>query len=132
MVKMDSLSIRKTNGVKINAMTDDDNSFSLIVPSAIVINSNYECYPEDELLKKIKWTEEYFQKFAIKTIYLGQNQTHKIDFPTEYYLKNNNSINNTSDNLLMKHLGDKYISLRDKEINFVNEKGIPYTYDQGH
>lgn len=38
MVKMDSLSIRKTNGVKINAMTDDDNSFSLIVPSAIVIN----------------------------------------------------------------------------------------------
>lgn len=52
-----------------------------------MINSNYEGYPEDELLKKIRWTEEYFKKLGVKTIYIGQNQTFYIDYPTSYYLK---------------------------------------------
>jgi len=99
----------------------------------IVINSNYEGYPEDELLKKIRWTEEYFKKLGVKTIYIGQNQTFYIDYPTSYYLKKQPSHSyNKYDVFLSKLLKEKYINLNNNLINYVSKDGTPFIYDHGH
>ena len=85
-------------------------------------------------VKKINWTENYFKKLNIKTIYIGQNSAYNIDFPTAFnlgktdYYKRKLEVDVT----LEKLLKDKYINLNSYKIEQISKDGIPYIYDHGH
>ena len=109
----------------------------------MIISSNYYGYYKDDLIKKIKFTENYFKKYNIPVIYLGQTDNYPTDFPTHFYLKNDynvESINTpqlqnkvyAANKLLLKILGNRYINLLDYKITKVNKDGTPYIYDQNH
>ncbi|SEW48314.1 Peptidoglycan/LPS O-acetylase OafA/YrhL, contains acyltransferase and SGNH-hydrolase domains [Chryseobacterium wanjuense] len=109
----------------------------------VIISSNYYGYYKDDLIKKIKFTENYFKKYNIPVIYLGQTDNYPTDFPTHFYLKNDynvESINTpqlqnkvyAANKLLLKILGNRYINLLDYKIAKVNKDGTPYIYDQNH
>ena len=99
----------------------------------VIINSNYVSYSESDIINKINWTENFFRGLTIKTIYIGQNKTYNIDFPTATYL-NQNALNDYKniDNLLTKRLMNKYVNLNKLNIREVSSHGVPYTMDQSH
>ena len=109
----------------------------------VLISANYAAYSKDELIKKINFTDTYFNKYNIKVLYLGQTDIYPIDYPTYYYLKTTygneyrNDIKNNENlieinNFLKHYLGNKYIDLMDYKINKISPNYIPYMYDTNH
>ncbi len=109
----------------------------------VIINANYDAYEKNDLAEKIGFNEDYFKKYNIPVVYLGQTENYGIDFPTHFYLKNRfNTEPANSQSLrdkvrqtnryLMERLGNRYISLLDCKITRVSKEGIPYMYDMNH
>lgn len=106
-------------------------------------SANYAAYSKDELIKKINFTDTYFNKYNIKVLYLGQTDIYPIDYPTYYYLKTTygneyrNDIKNNENlieinNFLKHYCGNKYIDLINYKINKISPNYIPYMYDTNH
>lgn len=109
----------------------------------VIISSNYYDFYKDDLIKKITFNEDYFKKYHVPVVYLGQTDNYSIDFPTHYYLKNRFNVENIempqlaskvhlTNQYLVKRLGDRYINLLDYKIIKVNKDGVPYINDQNH
>lgn len=109
----------------------------------VIIGANYFEYYKEDLVKKIDFNENYFKKYNIPVVYLGQTENYGIDFPTHFYLKNRFNTKTANyprlkdkvgltNQYLMDRLGDRYISLLDCKITKINKEGIPYMYDMNH
>jgi peptidoglycan/LPS O-acetylase OafA/YrhL len=109
----------------------------------VIISANYAAYSKDELIKKINFTENYFSKYNIKVLYLGQTDIYPIDYPTYYHIKNtykivyNNELKNKknlieANNFLIDYLGNKYVDLMNYKIKKISPNYTPYMYDSNH
>jgi hypothetical protein len=109
----------------------------------VIINSNYSGYTTEELAEKLKFSVDYFAKYNIKTLYLGQTDTFYFDYPTTYYLQQKYNIiqpsniewkekNEKVNDFLNTNLKNDYIDLLNVHIQKVNTSGIPYIYDTHH
>lgn len=108
----------------------------------IIINSSYAGYSKEEISKNIDYTENYFSRYNIPILYIGQNQLYSIDFPTTYYFSKYDiqyGINIDSDNnvkeinkFLINKLGNRYINILRLKIHEISKDGIPLMYDTSH
>lgn len=109
----------------------------------VIISANYYDFYKDDLINKINFNENYFKKYHVPVVYLGQTDNYSIDFPTHYYLKNRFNVENIgmpqltdkvhlANQYLVKRLGDRYINLLDYKIVKVSKDGVPYINDQNH
>lgn len=107
----------------------------------IVISSNYAAYSKEEVLEKLDFTNNYFDKMHIKYIYIGQTQTYPIEYPTYYYMKkryqlnfslDKGTINKNTNDYLKTRLGNKYIDLLNVKVDTIINGNYPYVYDMNH
>ncbi|WP_407403365.1 acyltransferase family protein [Chryseobacterium sp.] len=110
----------------------------------VVISSNYSAYDKSTIDKNIKWSQQYFAKYKIKLLFLGQTNIYKIDYPTTYYVYKNYNIiypQNTNSELKLKDKNasyqqiigkDEYINLLNYPIQKISKDGEPYIYDNNH
>lgn len=105
----------------------------------VYININYIAYSREELKIKLDFLIEYFKKYNINYLFIGQNDVYDIDFPTYNYLiktynleiKDNNENKKIEYEILLKSiLSDKYIQL--PAINKENKNNDLYIYDTNH
>lgn len=103
--------------------------------SAIIISVNYIGYG-NKLQNNIRVIENYFLKYNIPTIYLGQLENYRLGFPTEYYLneKYNIKLNPVAfnENFLKNELKSKYISIINLPVKKIDDRQMPYIHDGGH
>lgn len=109
----------------------------------VVIISNYAAYPRGKLDQKIKFSQDYFSKYNIPVLFIGQTENYPIDFPTYYYSKKKYNINypneeslfeNTAkiNSYLKENLGSQYINLLELNVKQLSPKNYPYLYDKNH
>lgn len=109
----------------------------------LVILSVHYFDHEDDILKKIKFSEDYFKKLKIPLLFIGQTDKYMNDFPTSNYVKEHYGLENTFQNQLTrknlelndqlkKSLGDQYIDLSKEKIQYISKENIPYIYDSHH
>lgn len=109
----------------------------------VIISANFYDFYKDDLVKKINFNENYFKKYNVPVMYLGQTDNYPIDFPTHFYLKEEFNVENSenkgltakvylTNKYLMKRLGNRYINLLDCKIIKISKNGMPYIHDQNH
>lgn len=110
----------------------------------VIISSFFSAYPLDRKSnKEIKEVDNYFKKYNIPTLYIGQSKRYYIDFATVLSMRNKYGINYKYDQEyfetdkknnegLKKFLGNKYIDILNYNIKEINSNGTPYIYDSNH
>lgn len=110
----------------------------------VIISSFFSAYNLDfKSFREIQEIENYFKRYNIPTLYIGQSKRYSTDFATVLTMNKKYGINYKYDNLyqktdsknnesLKRFLGEKYIDIYNFKINTTNEKSIPYIYDSNH
>lgn len=109
----------------------------------VLINYNYANYSQEKLSTKIKFSEEYFAKYKIPVLFIGQTELYPEDFPTLYYMKNTYGTTlpqeestylrtKLRNDYLQKTLGNRYINILDDKVKKISNKNYPYIYDNNH
>ncbi|MGG7468667.1 acyltransferase family protein [Chryseobacterium arthrosphaerae] len=110
----------------------------------VIISSFFSAYPLDfKSNKEIREIEDYFKRYNIPTLYIGQSRRYSIDFATVLMMNKKYGIQYKYDNVyfktdtknneyLKKFLGDKYIDILNFKVNDVDHNNTPYIYDSNH
>ncbi|MHA7822477.1 acyltransferase family protein [Chryseobacterium arthrosphaerae] len=110
----------------------------------IIISSFFSAYNLDfTSYKEIREIENYFKKYNIQTLYIGQSKRYSTDFATVLTMNKKYNINYKYDNVYMKtdsknneslkrFLKEKYIDIYNYKIKTTDNNFTPYIYDSNH
>ncbi|RKE82022.1 acyltransferase family protein [Chryseobacterium sp. AG363] len=110
----------------------------------VIISSFFSAYNLDfQSFKEIREIENYFKKYNIPTLYIGQSQRYSIDYATVLTMNEKYGVNYKYDNKyfemdkknnesLKKFLGKKYIDIFNYKVKNIDSDYTPYIYDSNH
>lgn len=106
----------------------------------VILSADYSSYTEEQLKNKIKSNNDYFEKYDITYVYIGQTPKYIIDYPLVEYLNMKYNIgpekyydtkSKTNNSFLKKILNDKYIDILSLQVKTNNDSNF-YIFDKNH
>ena len=108
----------------------------------VVLSANYRDHLKNGVFQKITGSQQYFNKYKIPTIFLGQTPTYLVDFPTFQFVKTkygkvspkwqySESVNVNLNYKLKNLIKSKYVDIYSLNGN-LNLYNYPYIHDENH